>query len=325
MNFLKNLYFQLVSSQLFPIPEAVCFEDVHESEAMKMAELAHEAYHLQDYKKARDIYTQAIETYPEQPFFYACRSLINELLEDGEGAFYDYQVAKKLDFNYHIFLEWVENGTAELGSKKTFTKETDVVEMGLEQVQNFNYAGAVVTYSKGLEVYPNHTDIYIFRGAVYMRMLKYREALDDFNKALSIEEASYKALLSRAKLYAAIRCNEEAAADFDQAVHLAPMESVVYEERADFLLGQEKYEEARKDYDKLVDLLPEDFYVYSLRADLLEKLELWQAALKDYDKAIGLNPYYSDLYMYRADVKEQLGDLVGAAQDRKLGEEMDED
>lgn len=326
MTFLNNLYFQLVNSQLFPIPETVGSLDTHDSEALRLAALAYEAYAVQDYKKARDVYTEAIELYPGQPFFYACRSLINELLADGEGAFYDYQVAKKLDFNYHIFLEWVENRpTDDLGEQIVFTKEADVVEMGLEQVQNFNYAGAAVTYSKGLELYPDYADIYIFRGAVYMRMLKYKDALEDFNSALSIDGTSYKALLSRAKLYAAIRCYEEATVDFDRAVSLAPTESIVFEERADFLVGQERYEEAVKDYDKLIELLPEDFYVYSLRADLLEKMELWKAALIDYDQAIVLNPYYSDLYMYRADVKEQLGDPIGAAEDRKLAEEMDED
>ena len=61
------------------------------------------------YDKAIATFTNAIEHFPEEPFFYASRCLIYRQLEEDEGGFYDYQIAKRLDFNYHSVLEWQEN------------------------------------------------------------------------------------------------------------------------------------------------------------------------------------------------------------------------
>ncbi|TYP95715.1 hypothetical protein BC792_11042 [Sphingobacterium allocomposti] len=314
-----NRYFALASSQLFPTYETLPCPISIDDGALVLAEAAYNHYLQGALHAALADYSEGIKRYPEQPFFYACRSLVNELLEDTEGAFYDYQVAKKLDFNFHTFLEWIEEGGGRPDKTiKGFTDVNAVLTAALEATQDFDYKYAIALYTYAIREFSVRPDIYVYRGVLYMYLLRYDLALDDFNVVLDDAPAHFQALLSRGKLYEAIREDEHALADFNNAIATEPGISVGYEERGSFFCRKKAYAEALKDYTTLVTLSPDDFYVYTLRADLLEQMECWEDALNDYSKAITLNPYYSDLYNYRAHIKEKLGDEDGAAEDRKL-------
>lgn len=323
MTVTNNLYFQLASAQLFPIPSAIDRGLYPDVAAVRLAREAWTHYKAGDLAAAREIYNQGIRDYPDQAFFYACRSILNNLEDDAEGAFYDYKVAKDLDFNYHIFLEWLDNALETPDFAGTYGDEKDLMNAALESVQQFDYMQAISMYSYGVDKFSYSFDVLIYRGAMYMRLLRYDAALSDFNVACERSSDSYHAFLSRAKLYMVIRETELARRDFDKAVELGPKESMAYEERAEFLIAQGDYESALQDFTNLIVQLPEDFYVFTLRADLYEKLERWQEARDDYDRAIELNPYYSDLYSYRAAIKERLGDLAGAQEDRRKFEELE--
>lgn len=321
----NNRYFVLASAQLFPFSTAAAAYNVSGDEALMLARSAFELVAEGKLAEAIVVYTQGIEAYPEQAFFHACRSLLNEKLEDQEGAFYDYQVAKSIDFNYHIYLEWRENKpeTATADPAIGFTDLQSLLGAALESTQRFDYKHALDLYGQALVAFEESADLFVYRGALQMRLLRYDLAVADFEAALHMDPTHVQAQLSLAKFYKAIYEQEAALEAFNKAVLLAPENSVIYEERGNFLQNQKAYTEALADYDTLVSLLPDDFYVYAIRADLLGKMERWDAALLDYSKAIQLNPYYSDLYTYRAEVKEKLGDPDGAAADRRKYEEIE--
>jgi len=321
----NNRYFMLASAQLFPFSTASTDYEGTNDEALKLARSAFELVVQGKLQEAIAMYTQGIEAYPEQAFFHACRSLLNEQLEDQEGAFYDYQVAKSIDFNYHIYLEWRENrpDSAEVDPAIGFSDLQSILEAALEATQQFDYEHALTLYAQALTSFGGSADLFVYRGALQMRLLRYDLAVTDFESALLMDPAHVQAQLSLAKFYQAIHEQEAAREAFDKAVRLSPESSVIYEERGNFLQEHGAHTEALADYDMLVSLLPDDFYVYAIRADLLGKMEKWDAALSDYSKAIQLNPYYSDLYTYRAEVKEKLGDNDGAAADRRKYEEIE--
>ncbi|WP_437919752.1 tetratricopeptide repeat protein [Sphingobacterium sp. LRF_L2] len=326
MQLKDNRYYLLASSQLFPIDRLSHSNNQTENKEDEAILLAHSALaHYRDGRKeeAFQRYTLGIKDFPDQPFFYAARAILNRELGDEEGSFYDYQVAKRLDFNYHIFLEWLENRPAITTIKDTGNDLKTILNDALDATQQFDYEGAQQLYTTAIELSPKSADAYVYRGAIYMRLLRYDLALNDFNSALVIDSQYFQGFISRAKFYESINVTTNALDDFNMAVNLSPSSSLVYEERGNFLVNQMSYREAICDFNALVNLLPEDFYVYTLRADVWEKLDEWREALEDYDKAISLNPYYSDLYAYRADVKEKLGDVQGAAEDRLLFEEIE--
>jgi len=321
----NNAYLAVASSQFFPSLAADVSSLQTDIPVLKVAAEALDAYLKETPEYALTVYSKAIEQFPDHAFFYACRSIINEKLDDEEGAFYDYQAAKGLDFNYYTFLEWLENRPFEQESIPAVNSQKELLDHALRAVQEFDYNYALACYTEALTRFGTDADVLVYRGRLYMRLVQYDLALADFQEALALQETHFHALLSRAKLYLAIREQDLALVDFAAAIAQEPENSLGYEERGNFLMEKGVYEKAILDFNSLVTLLPEDFYVFALRADLFEKMENWQYALADYDKAIEFNPYYSDLYAYRAEIKEKLGDVEGAIADRLKYEEIEAD
>lgn len=329
----KNPYFYLPSSQLFPYSttEKAIYED---NDLLSIAFEARKLIDAGDSAKALELYSSTIEQYPQYPFFYASRSLLNQALGDEEGAFYDYLVAKKLDFNYHIFLEWQENKGSML-----LAPELEELNRELQQApphaqpyinramlwtQHFDYELAIADYQNAI-VLDDNPEIRVSMAAVYLRMLRYDSALEQLQLALSSDGQLPNAYLYRAKLYVAIHENEAALQDFESALQLTPDSTEVLEERAGYYERIEDWQSAIADYTEVIARNPTDFYCYVLRADALERTGAWQEAIADYDEAIRLNPHYSDLYQYRGELKEKLGDETGAAMDFEKYEELEDE
>lgn len=332
MNFKENNYYILASSQLFPFLTAEVNQQ-HTNDAINLAQKAYLAVKEEDYTGAIEIYAKAISLYPEQPFFYACRAILHRFNGDDESSFYDYQVAKRMDFNYHHLIEWLEN-QGEMLESDDLLQLNDIVadaeenaqqliNRALLQVQHFNFAEAISDYSKAF-VLNNDSTILISRAAIYMRVLKYNKALADLNLVLSIQQ-SYDAYLYRAKLYAAIKEFDLALHDLDSAMELDASNPTAYEERAQLFEQLEQFDKAIADYTRLISINSTDFYPYVLRAELFEKTENWKQAIADYSEAIRLNPYYSDLYQYRGELLKKIGDLEGANADYSKFKELEDE
>lgn len=329
----NNPYFELASSQLFPFVESIGASQI-DSEVLLIAQNAFSLVQKNEIAEALALYSTAIESFPKLPFFYACRSLLNKYLEDEEGAFYDYQIAKKLDFNYHNFLEWQENRDDMLWAQELKELNDEMsqkdssaqsyINRGMLWVQHFDYDRAIEDYSLALGIADN-AEVRVSRAAVFMRMLRYDMAMMDLKVAINLKPELYTAYLYRAKLYISIREDEAALADFDSVIQLAPDKMEIYEERASYYEKQEDWIGAIADYSKVITHNPSDFYCYVLRADAYDNMGELSLAIADYDKAIQLNPYYSDLYQYRGELKQRIGDEAGAATDFNRFEELEEE
>ncbi|MGB3064058.1 hypothetical protein [Sphingobacterium thalpophilum] len=295
-------------------------------------------YKINAYQQAAEVYSRAIEKYQDEAHFYASRCLIYRLMGEEEGAFYDYQIAKRLDFNYHSVLEWQENQSdiayleadnlviQELEPKQQQLSGDELNSLGLEYVHCYDYVKAIELYSMAIERNGGAgSNLFIFRGSLYLKLTCFELALRDFNQALILDAQQTAAYIFRAKVFESYRYTQKALADYAKAEELDAQSSIVFEERASLFERLGSLHEALSDFDRLVELNPTDFYVYSLRADLKEKLADMQGALLDYSRAIELNPYYSDLYAYRAAIKEKLGDSEGAKQDLEKFEELEDE
>ncbi|CAM3520407.1 tetratricopeptide repeat protein [Sphingobacterium prati] len=295
-------------------------------------------FKIQAYDQAIAVYTRAIELFKEEPYFYASRCLVYRIIGEDEGAFYDYQIAKRLDFNYHSVLEWQENQAEvsyfeaenlviqELESTQKNLSTDELNSLGLEYVHCYDYLKAIELYTMAIS--KNATDdsnLFVFRGSLYLKLTCFELALNDFNRAIELDGNQTAAYVFRAKVFESYRYSEKALQDYAKAEENDHNSSIVYEERASLFERLGCLPEALSDFDRLVELNPEDFYVYSLRADLKEKLEDMHGALVDYSMAIELNPYYSDLYSYRAAIKEKLGDFAGAKLDLDKFNELEDE
>ena len=204
-------------------------------------------YFLQNQiEKAVQVYTDAIVSYPKEPYFYACRCVLNRILDDDEGAFYDYQIAKRLDFNYHSLLEWEEHlpylvtlksEQAEIEElEETWSQDTQdldvLAKLALEFVHIYDYQHAVNLYTQGLSLAKDQSDWYVYRAAIYTKLTQYVAALADCDLALAIDSGCVSAYVLRAKVQECLCRHTEALADYEKAESLNPEQSVIYEERA---------------------------------------------------------------------------------------------
>lgn len=327
----SNTYYILASSQLFPFVESSA-QLSKKNQALAWAIQAYEFVKSNNYEDAINLYNKAILDYPEQPFFYACRSIMHNFNGDDESAYYDYQIAKKYDFNYHHFIEWLENAgnmveaNELLELNEAIVNDIENVQLyinrALIQVQHFNYSEAISDYSKAFAISGN-TEILLSRAAIYMRTLQYDKALDDLNIVLEEKEVS-DAYMYRAKLFTSIKDFESALVDLNSAISRDSNNINVYEERANLYEQIGEFSKAVDDYTSIIQISSEDFFPYVMRADMFERLEDWNKAILDYNKAIELNPYYSDLYQYRGDLKLKLGDMKGAESDFQKFKELEE-
>lgn len=332
MNLYSNNYFILASSQYFPFTTSLHPTENTDS-SVDQAKYAYLLVQKEKYDEAAEAYNQAIANYPEQAFFYACRSILHRYNGDDESAFYDYQIAKRIDFNYHHLLEWMENHGDMQESQELVELDNEIksqtdnpqlyINRALLQVQHFNYLEAIDDYTKAYNINGN-MDVLISRAAIFMRLLQYDKALDDLNTVI-LQSEKLEAYLYRAKLYTSIREYDVAKLDFEKALIIDSNNSNICEERAQMYEQMDDFDHAIADYSTIIALNPEDFYAYVLRADAYEKIENWDYAISDYTEAIRLNPYYSDLYQYRAVLKEKMGDAEGAANDFAKFEELEDD
>lgn len=295
-------------------------------------------FKIKAYDEAIAVYSTAIEYFKEEPYFYASRCLVYRIIGEDEGAFYDYQIAKRLDFNYHSVLEWQENQAEvsyfeaenlviqELESTQKDLSMDELNSLGLEYVHCYDYLKAIELYTLAINKNTaDNSNLFVFRGSLYLKLTCFELALNDFNRAIELDDHQTAAYVFRAKVFESYRYSEKALQDYAKAEENDNNSSIVYEERASLFERLGCLPEALSDFDRLVELNPEDFYVYSLRADLKERLEDMHGALADYSMAIELNPYYSDLYSYRAAIKEKLGDMVGAKFDLDKFNELEDE
>ncbi len=326
----NNPLFYLPSSQLYPasIASGTIYSSDELLEKVKLAKHYVNNNHLQ---QALDLYNLLIEKNIKNPFLFACRSLLKLQMNEDEGAFYDYQVAKQLDFNYHHVLEWISHvGQMEESSEllnliaHESEEEQYYINRATVYVEHYEYEKAIQDFTQAYFI-GNNPIVLISRGAIYMRMTRYDMALLDFNKALKQDDSQVQGYIFRAKLYLSLHEFVLAELDFGKAISLSPMEVIGYEERAQFYESLQQYEQAIADYSKMISLEESDFYGYVLRADLLNKLDKKVEALADYDKAITLNPYYSDLYQYRGEIRQALGDEKGAQEDFSKFRELEDE
>jgi tetratricopeptide (TPR) repeat protein len=110
-------------------------------------------------------------------------------------------------------------------------------QKGLENNLIANYPGAVIDYSKAIEIDTSYLEAYLKRGTLYYKLLKrYEDALSDFNTAVELDKGCVHAHLHRGIVKCHLLKFADSLADFDWAIRLDPND-----ERAFYNRGKSKY------------------------------------------------------------------------------------
>jgi tetratricopeptide (TPR) repeat protein len=158
---------------------------------------------------------------------------------------------------------------------------------------------------------PRLARIYIYRGATYSKLQRFKEAIDDYTVAVELDPENALAFRNRGVSYIELSHYEEAFRDLTQA------RARTYNNRALVFLERSMYDEAIRDSTMAIELDPEFVNAYLNRARAHYLLGRYEEALTDYNQAIGVNSGVAEIYKGRMVVYsklerygEELSDLI---------------
>jgi tetratricopeptide (TPR) repeat protein len=181
---------------------------------------------------------------------------------------------------------------------------------------------AIDAYSEALELNPEFSEAFYYRGSHYYSHLKNnRKALSDFNNAIKLDDSEASYYISRGLCYYDINNLELAIRDFNRAIDLVyPASYLLF--RA-FALRGNAYEkkgedrEALQDYTRAIEINPEAVNIYYRRGLVNRNLKNYEESVEDFCNVIELDKKHSDAYHERGVTYAFLGDKQKVLDDFK--------
>ncbi len=197
--------------------------------------------------------------------------------------------------------------------------------LGIVQLSHDEYAPAVETFNKAIQLTPDDADTLASRGEAHRLLKKYSPALEDFDHALQLNPNDAWVLGKRGLVYSVLNDYPHAIEDFSKAIELSPDTLWLYYDRADAYSNAQDYAHAIADFNKWLESAPDDAWAYAHRGDAYLKLNDYQSALKDFDLAIRLKPDYIWAYGKRGHANLLLNQHTAAIQDYSRAIELGPD
>lgn len=207
-------------------------------------------------------------------------------------------------------------------------KAEEFVTKGKAFWSEFEIRPAIDSYTKAIEINPNHVEALTERGMIYFMINEDKNAVPDLDRVLKIEPNNLKALYFRGLALTDIAVTtkdeendrktagdiaQKALADFNKAIELKPGESAYYNGRGTLILEFEFYKEAVADFEKSISIEPNEMAYTKLG---LAKFYLGEKdAIEQLDKAVKLAPTFAEAYYVRATISRDEGRYVEALAD----------
>jgi len=190
------------------------------------------------------------------------------------------------------------------------TKNTTLLAEALNRAGADKYArgdieGALVDFTKAIELDPGLPEAYRNRGMMRMVKKDRNGALADFNKAIELNPRYLGAYNSRGFVEASEGNTKDALADFSRAIELNPRDPSAYNNRGIVLINKGDIEGALADYRKAIALNPRDAWSYLNRGVALAVQEKWRKADADFDTSLRLDStcIYAGFYRFMAQMR----------------------
>jgi tetratricopeptide (TPR) repeat protein len=150
------------------------------------------------------------------------------------------------------------------------------------------YAEAIADFTKAIEISPDYVEAYYNRGTVREVMGQHGQAVSDCTKAIALNPGYAEAYVNRGNAYLALGRQADAIADYNKAIELNL--TTAYLHRGIAYLNDGKLPQAIADFSKAMEVKPNDDKAYFNRATAYAKAGKPHEAVSDLRKAIELNP-----------------------------------
>lgn len=230
-----------------------------------------------NFKKAFELFTEAIEANPQYAPAYSNRGQVYREQGQNELAVRDFTQSLELKADDPYILH---------------TRATVYMDMNL-------FEKAASDYSAVIKKDPSFPDIYFDRSYSYIRQQKYQEAKADLEQQLILYPKDFKSLANLINLKKKLNLLQDALADYDTLLKEFPNEPdmhIVYNNRANLHQEMNHLDKALEDINKAL-LIKADYDMgYLNRAEIYDKMGNKEKACVDFNKALQLkvesNPHF---------------------------------
>ena len=116
-----------------------------------------------------------------------------------------------------------------LSTSPGFTSDSDtLLRIGLEKSNSGDYCGALIEFSRAIEVEPNNASAFHYRGVAKSRFGDFEASIIDYNEAIELDSSRSEFFGSRGIAKARSGDLPGAILDFDCALEMNPNDGVVY-------------------------------------------------------------------------------------------------
>src|SRR5690606_16554459 len=156
-----------------------------------------------------DIYSRAIEEFPNTPFFYACRHIASISADEVEEAFFDLSKLLKLDRNYCEYITYVFSNANDFlyGEPEDLPDDSSLEEL-LKICDGYSSSGqwgkGIELYNEGIQRFGHLPILMRERALLYIRTLQYNLAYNDLIKVVDLITEDGHAFLYLGMIYEAV-------------------------------------------------------------------------------------------------------------------------
>ena len=201
------------------------------------------AYELKHYAEAIASFDSAIRINPREPDYFVHRGLARQGSGDSDGAERDYNKALELNPDHAVAyhnLGVLRSGRGDKSAGELLDRAIEnnphlsytYLERGYYRLEKGDYTGALLDYTKALEIDPDAADSWVNRGLVKEKLNDHAGAYADFTKAIAIEPRLEKAWFCRGNVLTRMNRLSEAIEDYTVAILYYPEYGMAWFNRA---------------------------------------------------------------------------------------------
>lgn len=218
----------------------------------------------------------------------------------------NFRIFKKFKIIF-IFIVFI-NAYSVLGTALYNPVAVETLNKGVIFASEGNFEQAIVQYNNALNIDPNFSEAWAFKGEALMHIGNYTEALASFDNALYLKNDSAEVWLNHGYVLGKLYRYKEALESYNESIRLdnRSMKNAWYN-KGNILGILGNYEEALKSYDIALSIDANFSEAWNNRGHYLDKIGKYNEALSSYDKATEINPNYTDAWHNRGYTFSRLG------------------
>ena len=174
--------------------------------------------------------------------------------------------------------------------------------------------GALINYTKAVEINPSYSDAYFNLGNIYQQLNQIDESINSYKKSIELNPKFPEAHNNLGNIYQQLFMPDEAIVQFENAIKYGPHLAEAHYNLAFILNSKGRKNDSIEHYEKCIELNPEFVIAHNNLGKIFLDIGNNTLAESCFEKVIELDPNYAEAYNNLGAVLQNLGNLNYAIQ-----------